>query len=221
LSTGGSPRADSASETVLSPRALNRALLARQFLLVREKRTAIETIEHLVGMQAQVPSNPYLGLWARLDDFQPEEVSRLIERRELVRPTLMRTTIHLVSARDCLALRPLMQPLMVRTLSSTAWGKNIADAASLAGAVSYLVPVVQVPPMPAGRGAEYGSVLVDGFLGGMWRITRKRGGARLVVESGGSWSQEDRKAAGDEGARMLACLAADAGSHDVRIVMRE
>ncbi|MDQ3227771.1 MAG: winged helix DNA-binding domain-containing protein, partial [Chloroflexota bacterium] len=73
MSTGGSPRADSASETVLSPRALNRALLARQFLLVREKRTAIETIEHLVGMQAQVPSNPYLGLWARLDDFQPEE----------------------------------------------------------------------------------------------------------------------------------------------------
>ena len=110
----------------LSQRALNRALLQRQFLLRREKRSVVETIEHLVGMQAQVPGNPYIGLWSRLDEFQPEQLSQLIAERRAVRTTVMRTTIHLVSADDCLKLRPLMQPLMVQTLSHTAWGLNIA-----------------------------------------------------------------------------------------------
>src|SRR5215212_1208537 len=115
-----------ASEEPLSPRALNRALLARQFLLCRQERSATETIEHLVGMQAQVPGNPYIALWSRLDGFQPEELSRLIADRHAVRTTVMRTTIHLVSAADCLMLRPLMQPIMVRTLANTPWTRNIA-----------------------------------------------------------------------------------------------
>ncbi|MBA3451383.1 MAG: winged helix DNA-binding domain-containing protein [Chloroflexia bacterium] len=66
----------SAPGQVLNARQLNRALLARQLLLRRENRTSIDTVEHLVDMQAQVPSNPYLGLWSRLEEFQPEEVSR-------------------------------------------------------------------------------------------------------------------------------------------------
>src|SRR5215213_9800368 len=110
----------------LSQRALNRALLQRQLLLRREKRSVVETIEHLIGMQAQVPGNPYIALWSRLDEFQPEQLSHLIAERRAVRTTVMRTTIHLVSADDCLKLRPLMQPLMVQTLSHTAWGLNIA-----------------------------------------------------------------------------------------------
>src|SRR5215207_5070532 len=114
------------SGEVLGPRALNRALLARQFLLRREKRSVLQTIEHLVGMQAQVPSNPYIALWSRLDGFQPEQLSHLIAERRAVRTTVMRTTIHLVSADDCLKLRPLMRPIMVRTLANTAWGQNIA-----------------------------------------------------------------------------------------------
>src|SRR5688500_14909954 len=96
------------SGEVLGPRALNRALLARQLLLQREKRLVLETIEHLVGIQAQVPSNPYVVLWSRLDGFQSEELSHLIAERRAVRTTVMRTTIHLVSADDCLTLRPLM-----------------------------------------------------------------------------------------------------------------
>jgi hypothetical protein len=70
--------------------------------------------------------------------------------------------------------------------------------------------------MPAGRGGELGSLLVDGFLGGMWRITRERGRATLNIETDGSWSTADRLAVAEEGARLLAFMAADGHDHDVQ-----
>ena len=63
---------------ILSQRALNRALLARQHLLQRRKASAADEIEHLVGMQAQVPNSPYVGLWTRLDGFKPDQLADLI-----------------------------------------------------------------------------------------------------------------------------------------------
>ena len=115
------------SETVLSQRALNRALLERQHLLRRRDAAAVAEIEHLVGMQAQVPSSPYVGLWTRLTGFQPEHLANLINQRRAVRLAMMRSTIHLVSARDCLALRPVMAPLLERSLhTSTPFGRNLA-----------------------------------------------------------------------------------------------
>jgi Winged helix DNA-binding domain len=104
---------------VLGPRELNRATLERQMLLRRRKLSAVEAIERLVGMQAQAPAPPYIGLWTRLKNFHPDELERLILERRTVRIALMRNTVHLVSARDCLALRPLMQPVFDRTLYST------------------------------------------------------------------------------------------------------
>jgi len=97
---------------VLGKKALNRATLGRQLLLRRSDLSVLQAVEHLVGLQAQVPSNPYIALWSRLAEFRPESLARLLEDRKVVRLPLMRATIHLVSADDCLELRPLMQPVL-------------------------------------------------------------------------------------------------------------
>jgi hypothetical protein len=114
------------SSEVLGPRALGRATLERQMLLRREERSAPETIEHLVGMQAQIPNSPYVGLWSRLDGFQPQQLATTIERRRAVRIALMRSTIHLVTARDCLRLRPVIAPVLERMFTPTSgWGQLV------------------------------------------------------------------------------------------------
>lgn len=110
---------------VLTPRQLNRALLQRQGLLARSDTPAADMVERLVGMQAQVPSNPYLALWSRLSDFDPVELSEVIAERNAVRAGLMRATIHLVTSRDCLALHPITQPVLARSFKS-AFSKQFA-----------------------------------------------------------------------------------------------
>jgi hypothetical protein len=99
----------------LTRRALNRALLARQLLLERHSLPAEQAIEHLVGMQAQVPADPYVGLWTRLATFGTDDLGVLLEQRRAVRATTMlRTTIHLFSARDALSVRAVLQPVAER-----------------------------------------------------------------------------------------------------------
>jgi hypothetical protein len=112
---------------VLTVRALNRALLARQGLLERLRMPVPEAVEHLVGLQAQLPNAPYYGLWSRVQGFTTDELAALLTSRELVRIVLMRSTVHLVSARDALALRPLVAPLLERQLfSGSPWGRALA-----------------------------------------------------------------------------------------------
>jgi len=171
-----------ARPVVLSARALNRATLARQLLLRRAGMTALTAIDHLAGLQAQAPDAPYVGLWARLAGFRTGELAELLTSRQVVRVHLMRATLHLVSARDCLAWRPLVQVVSERGFAAQQFARNLAgldlgavvaagralldqrprtraelgrllaarwpghDPASLAYAVSYHVPSVQVPP---------------------------------------------------------------------------
>jgi len=362
----------------LGPRAVNRALLARQLLLAREPRPAGEAIEQLVGMQAQVPGDPYVGLWSRLDGFDPAELSGLLEARDAVRATLMRATIHLVSARDCLFLRPLMQPVPERAFNGqfgrqvdgvnreellavgralveerprtrtelraelgTRWPNH--DAEALALAITFMVPLVQVTPRglwrrsgqatwttieawlgrplepepsleelvlrylaalgpatvmdvqawcgltrlrdvverlrprlrvfrsddgrelldlpdaprpdpdtpapvrflpefdnialghadrshivarghdyaaPAGRGGRRGSLLVDGVVAALWRLTLDGGAAKLRIETFGRVPKRSHGAIGAEGERLIAFLAGAVGKREIDIVAR-
>lgn len=110
---------------VLGVRALNRALLHRQLLLRRQEISVADALEHLVGLQSQNPNGPYIALWSRLADFDPEELADLVAARKVTRVALMRWTLHAVTARDCLALRPVLQPVIERRLKAT-FGRHLA-----------------------------------------------------------------------------------------------
>jgi len=186
---------------VLGRRALNRATLARQLLLQRSQMSVPDAIEHLVGLQAQTPHSWYVGLWTRLAGFRAEQVSDLLEQRRVVRMALMRSTIHLVTARDCLALRPLFQPVLERSMNGN-FGKHLVgldrgelsaagrqlleeqprtfselgrllaeqwpdrDPASLAQAIRAWEALVQVPPRGVwGRGGRAAHTTAESWLG--------------------------------------------------------
>jgi hypothetical protein len=87
-------------ERVLTQRELNRALLARQLLLERSTLPVARALERVAGLQTQYAPSGYIGLWTRLERFTRDDLTRVLERRLAVQATLMRTTIHLVSAGD-------------------------------------------------------------------------------------------------------------------------
>ncbi len=112
---------------VLSPRALNRALLERQHLLSRTPLGIRDAVERLVGLQAQAPLAPYLGLWLRLEGFTTDALAEAMRSRAVLRTHLWRSTIHLLTGRDALALRPLMQPQLERSVRNTLV-RHVSDA---------------------------------------------------------------------------------------------
>jgi hypothetical protein len=153
-------------------------------------------------MQSQVPLAPYVGLWSRLVDFQPQQLSQLMEERQAVRGTLMRVTLHLATARDFLRLWSVIQPVVQRGFAASPFGRQLAgmdldpvlargrellterprsraelgrllatswperDAISLAYAVTYLQPVVQVPPRGVwGRSGQASWSMAEAWLG--------------------------------------------------------
>ncbi len=102
-----------AGDELLGPRAQPRAAGAPA-LLRRVELPIPDAVEHLVGLQGQAPVPPYYGLWSRLEGFDPHELGRLLTDREAVRLTLWRATVHLVTVRDALRLRPLMGTVIER-----------------------------------------------------------------------------------------------------------
>ncbi len=114
-----------ASRRRLTQLELNRALLARQLLLEREPLSPLEAVEWLAGVQCQEPPAPFFALWSRVRDLDPAELVRLLEDGEVVRTTLMRATLHLVSARDFQAWRPLFQPMLRTRFNGSDFARQI------------------------------------------------------------------------------------------------
>lgn len=144
--------------------------------------TAANALERLVGLQGQAPLAPYVGLWSRLDDFGPTELADSIADRSAVRATLMRATVHLVTADDALTLRSWVEPVAQRGFAASPFARQLqgidiatlvatgrdlleqrprtnvevgrelavrwpsVDRTSMAYAVAYLLPLVQIPP---------------------------------------------------------------------------
>jgi hypothetical protein len=96
------------AERVLTLRELNRATLARQLLLERQELAPTDVIEHLVGMQAQWPPAPYVGIWTRTTSFRREALERELVGGAVVKATAMRQTLHLVTPRDYGVIRAAM-----------------------------------------------------------------------------------------------------------------
>ena len=103
-----------ATSPTLSNRQLNRALLARQMLLSREKTIALAAVERLAGLQAQIARPPFVGLWTRLEGFHRSDLLGLLHERRAARSTMMRGTLHLMTAADTVELRGALQPMLTR-----------------------------------------------------------------------------------------------------------
>jgi hypothetical protein len=99
-----------AKPDVLSQRRLNRATLARQLLLEPAELGVVDAVGRIAGLQAQEPASPYIGLWARLAAFDPADLDAAIAARDVVKGTLMRVTLHLVTATDYRAFWPAVRP---------------------------------------------------------------------------------------------------------------
>ncbi|MHA3705004.1 winged helix DNA-binding domain-containing protein [Jatrophihabitans sp. YIM 134969] len=121
-------------------RTLNRTLLARQWLYPRAGGTALEAIAHTVGLQAQDPKAPYVGLWSRLQSFAHDDLSTLLLERRAVRIVTLRSTVHLHTAADARPIRAWTQAATenpLRTSRKAAWA--VVDRSELVAAATELL----------------------------------------------------------------------------------
>ena len=203
------------SAPVLSRRALNRALLERQLLLRRETRSAAATIGHLVAMQAQEPPSPHIGLWTRLDGFEPSELDALLTGKEAVRGWLMRSTLHLALAPDFLALRPLFAPVSERGLMGGF--RRQLDGIDLDALVAAAREIVEAEPMGT---AAIGRALAPRFPGCEPRILGYAAGFLLPLVQlppRGVWRDRRRPVVTTAEAWLGAPPAADPRPDDVAL----
>jgi hypothetical protein len=133
-------------------RELNRATLARQMLLERSDIGIIEAIEFLGGLQAQTSNAPYHALWTRLQGFTHAAMTKFILDKQLVRVATLRATLHLHSARDALAIRPLVQPVLERGWAGAY--KKLFGAANKAKVKAAGIALLRAQPMTNGALAK-------------------------------------------------------------------
>ena len=119
----------------LTAQQLNRATLARQSLLSRNRLDVVDAVHRVTALQAQEPASPYIALWNRVEGFDPADLDQAFADHDLIKATLMRITLHAVTAGDYSAF----QHAMLRTLRAArlndrrfkATGLTIDDADEL------------------------------------------------------------------------------------------
>jgi hypothetical protein len=153
-------------ERVLTLRELNRATLARQLLLERKRLSPAAVIERLVGMQAQWPAAPYVGIWTRTASFRRKALERELEQGTIVKATVIRQTLHLVTQRDYALLRA--------ALSETNFPWETASAKRLAPSVRALAAAGPVTTAEALAHLEREHGLTGIEARRAWRAARVR-----------------------------------------------
>jgi hypothetical protein len=152
------------SEPVLTRRDLNRALLARQLLLERADLPVGKALEGVAGLQAQDVVAPFIGLWTRLAGFDREQLKRALHRRTAVRATLMRGTIHIVTAGDYAHFAAATLPLIQRQ-----WRSYQRDRAGVPNVEAVTAQALDYASEPR-TNAELNELLGDDVW---WRVRRE------------------------------------------------
>src|SRR3989442_8643755 len=181
------------AERVLTLRELNRATLARQLLLERKRLSPTAVVERLVGMQAQWPPAPYVGIWTRTTSFRREALERELVSAAIVKATVMRQTLHLVTRRDYALLRAalsetnhLNQTPDARRFAPLVRALAAANPVTTAEALAYLERehgVTGLKARRAWRGARVRAHLLHHHETALWRARPE--GRFIAIEEPG------------------------------------
>jgi hypothetical protein len=172
---------------VLSVRALNRATLGRQGLLARSDLDPVTAVERFGGLQAQEAASPAIALWSRLEAFEPEALRTAIAARRIVKASLMRSTLHLVSAADYgpffAALHPMLRAIRPGLLRGLA-----LDDLPIADLVEATLAFATEPRSNAQLRQHLSALVPDDTDGTTWLRVRRHAAMVLAPEEGGGWS---------------------------------
>jgi winged helix DNA-binding protein len=201
------------ADPILTARALNRALLARQLLLERSTLSIPDAVDQIGGLQTQYAPSGYVGLWTRLAGFERSSLTRALEDRTVIQATLMRVTIHVVSRREYW-----LYALGVRQARREQWRRT---AGRLTGAgeeeMQAAADRIRAALADGPRSVKELGDLATGFVGtlGLW--------VDLVrVPPAGTWERRraDRLALAEDWVGPSAATEADGLAHLVRAYLR-
>ena len=176
----------------LTARQLNRATLQRQLLLQRQASGVEETVAAVCGLQAQSPASPYLALWNRVAGFDAAELDRAYAEHRIVKATLMRMTLHAVTAADYPAFHRAMVDLMRR---ARVFDRRFTDAGIAVADAEALIPELVAHATVGRTNAEFETLITErGFSGQHVWFALRRYGPFWHAPTDGPWSFNDRPA---------------------------
>lgn len=195
---------------ILTLRELNRALLARQMLLTRQRVGAIDAIERLACLQGQWAPSPYVALWTRLAGFKRDDLRGPIDKGLVIKATLMRATLHLVSAMEYAAYS-----LVTLDGRFAAW--RPPGGPDLAALNDRVIAAKHRPAIYSKHAIVEAVFLIDGFVAGKWALATTKVDAVVSIQPFSRLARTDRAAAIAEGEALAHFMAPDAKTHGARI----